>query len=139
MCGLMMNRVVWLFVIFVLLRATMCTIDKMCIENFTELRLLNNLDKLLQQNRVKIADGIVLKKKHAAVHNQTTAAYVTCNRTSRNFIGEFDAKLRHVLETHDLEFNFTSMAEKGKNFFCDDKNKNLNVVCELSVGKSSHL
>lgn len=74
--------------------------------------ILNNLDKLLNQSYVKVANGVILRRRSEFPGTQHTTT-VRCVNARNNVFQHFIEKLGHIVQTHVLELDFDSMITKG--------------------------
>ena len=76
-----------------------------------ESRLLINFDKLRSQSHVKIATGVILrrKKEFIDVIGNTTEC-----RSGTNVLQQFFGKVGQIMKSHVLEFDLSSILANGK-------------------------
>lgn len=106
----MKQRLPFILVLFVFLRVVLCSVNETCGEN----RFLNNLNHLLNQNNLKIINGVVLRRKSESSAHVLQRTSI-CNDTSRNLMSEINAQIASLLKTHVLEFELSSMFANGNN------------------------
>lgn len=112
--SLMMRQVMCLIILPVLSRIAVDSTSVACSEN----RLLMNLNKLLNQNHVKIINGITLRRKSNAIPdliNENSTRCIDLNE-SKNLMKEINVKVASLMNTHVLEFDLSSTIENGKVF-----------------------
>lgn len=76
-----------------------------------ENRLLINLDKLLNQRRVAVTTGVMLRKKNDTL--EATESSIACDVSSSNVVHRFIGRIGKVLNTHVLEFDLSSILNEG--------------------------
>lgn len=102
-----------LTILFLIVNVSLSTVKCFCDKNLPEVRLLRNVEKLLNRDSLQILNGINLRRKTNVTVNLRNSTSI-CNEVSRNFIEEVDNKLTQVLKTHVLEFDLASLLSNGK-------------------------
>lgn len=109
----MMARLTWILVLFVLSRAKICKTQSKCSEISAETKFLQNIDRLLNNNRVKVMNGMTLRKKNISMENNE----IMCDNTT--WVEAVGIRIKRMMETHVVEFDLASIVQKGKLHFHD--------------------
>jgi hypothetical protein len=110
-----MGQAMWIFVFLVLLHVSICRTQKNCGDRLPENNFLTNIDKLLNLSHVKIASGMMLRKKE----NSTIQVANNDSMCNNSLVENVGLRIRRMMETHVIEFDLSSVVRKGKRNFCD--------------------
>jgi hypothetical protein len=82
-------------------------LDNTCDYDYSEKVLLKNIDKLLNQTKVKIVQGVVLRKKSEDFHLMLRSNGSACE----NLLEVVQNKASTIFNTHVLEFDLASITK----------------------------
>lgn len=86
--------------------------DVICTNSSAESKLLNNFDRFLEQDSVKILNGVRLKRKLNTGHQSDRGR----NTTSCVTVADISGKIAQFSRTHVLEFDLSSLLPNGKDY-----------------------
>lgn len=89
--------------------------DVICSDSSPESKLLNSFDKLLEQENVKIYNGIRLKRKHNTGDNADNERNTSCV-TKAELTSAISGKIAEFSRTRFLELDLSSLLPNGKDF-----------------------
>lgn len=97
----------------VIARLSLGSADVICTDSSRESKLLNNVNKLLERDNVKLYNGIRLKRKpdagHQSDHERNTSCVTLAEMTSA-----ISRKIARFPRTHVIELDLASLITKGK-------------------------
>lgn len=90
------------------------SLDPVCRNEHPTNRMLHNLDKLLNLKKVKIVEGITLKRKLEKLRSDSGISSETCRNVPNDFMQQLQGRLDDFMTSHILEFDLASVLTKGK-------------------------
>lgn len=109
-----MTHVTLSVVLVIVLQVFVCSTISDCNRNDPERLLLNNIEKLLNQRRLKIMNGITLTRKSDPKQTKFIERNASdCNSINKSKMMDINRKLRSILDSHVLEFDLASLLTEG--------------------------